>query len=77
MAKKTKPKMVLWTAAWCGPCQMLKPWVKENHPDVEIKNMDFATREERPKDLRSVPALEIKDKLLVGVRAIREELSKW
>jgi hypothetical protein len=56
---------------------MLKPWVKENHPDVEIKNMDFATREERPKDLRSVPALEVKDKLLVGVRAIREELSKW
>lgn len=77
MPKKTKPKMVLWTARWCGPCQTLKPWMKENHPDVEIKDMDYETRDQRPAGLRSVPALQVKDKLLVGVKAIRQELDKW
>jgi len=51
--------------------------MKENHPDVEIKDMDYETRDQRPAGLRSVPALQVKDKLLVGVKAIRQELDKW
>ncbi|MED6338394.1 MAG: hypothetical protein VYC12_05130 [Candidatus Thermoplasmatota archaeon] len=72
MAKK-KIEMTLWTAKWCGPCATFTPWVKENYPEVLIKDID-EYKQDRPSDLRSVPALEVKDKLHVGVNAIRKVL---
>tara|TARA_Y100000992_G_C20915220_1_gene327364 strand:- start:201 stop:422 length:222 start_codon:yes stop_codon:yes gene_type:complete len=72
MAKK-KIEMTLWTAKWCGPCATFTPWVKKNYPDVLIKDID-EHKQDRPSELRSVPALEVKDKLHVGVHAIRKVL---
>ena len=70
---KKKPSMILWTAPWCVPCQTLKPYIEENHPEIEILDTQEA-KERRPKDLRSVPALQIGDKLIVGVGPITKEL---
>lgn len=74
MAKKKKLiEITLWTAKWCGPCVILKPWMEEHHPEVIIKDID-EHKDDRPDDLRSVPALHVKDKLHVGVGAIRKVL---
>lgn len=73
MATKKKVEMTLWTARWCGPCLTLKPWMEEHHPNVSIKDID-EHKGERPADLRSVPALQIEDKLHVGIGAIRKAL---
>ena len=73
MPKKAKPKMILWTAPWCGPCRTLKPWIEENHPEIEILDTQ-EEKDRRPNDLRSVPALQIGDKLIVGVGPITKQL---
>lgn len=73
MATKKKVEMTLWTARWCGPCLALKPWMEEHHPNVSIKDID-EHKGERPADLRSVPALQIEDKLHVGIGPIRKAL---
>ncbi len=73
MAKKKKIEMTLWTAKWCGPCSTFTPWVEEHYPDVIIKDID-EYKKDRPATLRSVPALEVKDTLHVGVNSIRKVL---
>ena len=65
---------VLWTAEWCGPCQILKPWVEENHPDVVIMDMMDVAKDERPPELTMVPTLQIDDKFITGLPGIRKAL---
>ena len=65
--------MILWSAKWCGPCKMLKPWLEANYPEVEIKDID----EERPNvpaELRSVPTLQDGNEFYIGVPVIKEHL---
>ena len=47
--------------------------MEEHHPNVSIKDID-EHKGERPADLRSVPALQIEDKLHVGIGPIRKAL---
>jgi len=73
MATKKKVEMTLWTAKWCGPCSTLKPWMEEHYPEVVIKDVD-EFKNDRPVGLGSVPALQVEDKLHVGVGSIRKTL---
>ena len=63
--------MILWSAKWCGPCKMLKPWLEANYPEVEIKDVEV---EKPPMEIRSVPTLQDGNEFYTGVVVIREHL---
>jgi len=65
--------MILWSAKWCGPCKMLKPWLEANYPEVEIKDVDV---EKPPKEIRSVPTLQDGNDFYTGVPTIKEHLER-
>ena len=73
---KTKKEKILWTAEWCGPCKILKPWVEANHPDVLIKDIMGVDKGSRPPELKSVPTLQLGDKLYVGIPSVRKALGE-
>ena len=65
---------IVWSADWCMPCKGLKHWLKDNHPNVIINDVDkFDTL---PVGLKSVPTLEDNGKLIVGSEQIKEHLNK-
>ena len=64
--------MILWSAEWCGPCKVLKPWLEANYPEVEIKDVDV---EKPPKEIRSVPTLQDGNDFYTGVPTIKEHLA--
>jgi len=65
--------MILWSAEWCGPCKVLKPWLKANHPEIEIKDVD-RSRDAIQAGIKSVPTLQDGEELYVGIPTIKAYL---
>ena len=54
---KKKNKLILASASFCGPCQMLKTQIAAESLTVEIKNMEDDINFFREHDIKSVPRL--------------------
>ena len=54
---KKKNKLILASASFCGPCQMLKTRIDEENLTVEIKNMEDEIEFFRQHDIKTVPRL--------------------
>jgi len=67
--------MILWSAEWCGPCKVLKPWLKANHPEIEIKDVD-RSRDAIKAGVKSVPTLQVGEELYVGLPTIKDYLER-
>ena len=66
--------MILWSAEWCMPCKGLKAWLKVNHPNIEIKDID--KYDALPPQLKSVPTLEDDGAFIVGSEQIKTHLNE-
>tara|TARA_Y100001951_G_scaffold12892_1_gene8204 strand:+ start:176 stop:409 length:234 start_codon:yes stop_codon:yes gene_type:complete len=69
--------MILYTAQWCSPCKALKQWIEAtgNGEGVEIVDVDDASVEV-PKDIRTIPVLDVDGSRFVGNEEIRPFLSQ-
>ena len=76
-----KYEVCLWTADWCGPCQILKGWMEESHPHIPIKDID-RNKKDLPAEpqILTVPALQVtkgdKTEVFAGIMPIRKHLDE-
>lgn len=54
---KKKNKLILASASFCGPCQMLKAWIATQNLIVEIKQMEDEVEFFRLHSIKTVPRL--------------------
>jgi hypothetical protein len=54
---KKKNKLILASASFCGPCQLLKSKIAADNLTVEIKNMEDEIEFFREHDIKTVPRL--------------------
>ena len=54
---KKKNKLILASASFCGPCQLLKSKIATDNLTVEVKNMEDEIEFFREHDIKTVPRL--------------------
>jgi thioredoxin-like negative regulator of GroEL len=53
-ASKERPQVVIFTAAWCGPCKLLKPALQSLKGDYGFDYHEFDVAEFAPEDLQTL-----------------------
>lgn len=64
--------MKLYTQSWCGPCKIVKQFIEAN--DIQVEIVD--DMQKFPKQVRSVPVLEVDGRFIVGDSPIIKKLKE-
>lgn len=71
------PKLVLFTASWCGPCKELKTWLVSNDiSQVNIIDVDESA-DDVPDFVEVLPTLVMSDNKDQGIFVGREEIKPY
>jgi thioredoxin-like negative regulator of GroEL len=85
-ASKTRPQVVIFTAAWCGPCKMLKPALQSLKADYgfdyhELDVADFAPEELQTLGVRNVPNVRVLHNTIVKAQFVgartKAQVEEW
>ena len=69
--------LVLWSAEWCGPCRLLKNWIRTEKINENISNFLPNVDEKQCIVFKSVPTLQDGGVFITGVQNIKNYLVEY